>query len=294
MRVEPPPLPHAAAFRTTKLLESNPRHDTCVPALMPVSFTVLEKMSAPLNVRAPLRRPRAAPEVPTERHAEVVLVEFSRTHGAVPPVMSVVPAAKDDATAVTVHVDPSVHVWPLTVVAGLTRSAFVTRPVAVRDPVTVNPAIVGEVARTTLPLPIVATSANKSEAPCDSIRPMVPPPMVVVPTVIEADAAPMAEATPLPLTTIVTPSGIMHPRLNVVAMAHEEPVVGMGLDAETGVHIVPFSQYMSISVAMAGVANSRHMARRRCFIYWHAVGMGFVDVAGMKIGFPVLDVPPNQ
>jgi hypothetical protein len=58
--------------------------------------------------------------------------------------------------AVTVQLPPKVQVCPFTVVEALVRSEFVTRPVAVKDEVTINPEIEGDVASTTLPLPVVA------------------------------------------------------------------------------------------------------------------------------------------
>ena len=54
--------------------------------------------------------------------------------------------------------DPSVQVVPLIVIVEFTRSALVTRPVAVNDPVTMTPDILGEVAKTALPLPVTASS----------------------------------------------------------------------------------------------------------------------------------------
>jgi hypothetical protein len=99
---------------------------------------------------APISVPFHTPDVivPTEVKLELTTVEFS-----VVPVR--VPAA-----AVTVQLDPKVQVDPFTVVEALARSVFVTSPVAVKDEVTVNPETEGDVASTTLPLPVVARSPS--------------------------------------------------------------------------------------------------------------------------------------
>ena len=73
----------------------------------------------------------------------------------VPLPIVVVPTMMPVVAAVTVQVEPSVQVWPFTVVAVLTKSALVTNPVAIKLLVTVSPEILGEVASTTFPEPVV-------------------------------------------------------------------------------------------------------------------------------------------
>jgi hypothetical protein len=109
------------------------------------------------------------------------------------PVIVVEPSTMLDAAEI-VQVDPSVQFWPLTVVLALAKSEFVTSPGAVKLVETVGetsaaPVIVGAVARTTLPLPVVASSPS-TPALLDSMSPFVPPMIGVVPTTRLLDPPP--------------------------------------------------------------------------------------------------------